>query len=249
MINTNLEVSHLQSEDYLVEKCKEISASFLSKYKRTRAVFTSKPHLTAEICQILQREGLCLDVVSGKELSIAIHANFPRDQIEFSSKNASREEVEMAVDYGVGRIIIGEKSELELIELICRNRSKKIYVLLELPADSTGFPSLFRSALSSQYVNLIGFTFPLNNPCLDKDDHLKAISDLLALVTNLKKTYGYNTAEINLGGSFDIQYTGAENKRPFTYFLDPIMEMITAGFAEIDLACPTVVITGRNKGN
>ncbi|MFA7549244.1 MAG: diaminopimelate decarboxylase, partial [Sedimentibacter sp.] len=58
----------VMSETAIVDKCKEIRDTFINKYERTRAAYASKAFLTLSMCKIIEREGLCLDVVSGGEL-------------------------------------------------------------------------------------------------------------------------------------------------------------------------------------
>ena len=49
------------------------------------------------MCKIIEREGLCIDVVSGGEMYTAIKAQFPAERIEFNGNNKSIEEIEMAI--------------------------------------------------------------------------------------------------------------------------------------------------------
>ena len=246
------------SEDHIRSKCREIRETFLTCYPGTRAAYAAKAFLCLEMCRIIQEEGLCLDVVSGGELYTAIQAGFPADRIEFNGNNKSKEEIRMAVDYGVGRIIIDGVDELDLIEEVCRELGKKTDALLRIspgvdshthefittgnidskfgiPLDPEIFSSVFRRALSSQYVNLLGFHYHVGSQLHDNESHLKATGILLDLIRNLKRTYGYNTAEINIGGGFGIRYTNEDDEKPYAYFLDPIMAMIQEACSQMGL--------------
>lgn len=255
----------VMSEEHIVEKCKEIRDTFLNRYTNTRAAYAAKAFLTLEMCRIIEREGLCLDVVSGGELYTAMKAGFPAEKIEFNGNNKSVEEIEMAVNYGVGRIIIDGVDELALIENVCREKNRKMNALLRIspgvdshthefittgnkdskfgiPLEETIFSGVFRQVLSSQYVNLLGFHFHVGSQLHDNESHLKATSILLDLVRNLKQTYGYNTSEINIGGGFGIRYTEEDQEQPYAYFLDPLMEQIDDAFHSMNLPRPAVVI-------
>lgn len=255
----------LLSEDHIVEKCQEIRESFLAKYPGTRAAYAAKAFLSLEMCRIIQREGLCLDVVSGGELYTAIQAGFPAEKIEFNGNNKSLEEIRMAVEAGVGRIIIDGVDELDLIESVCRELGKKTAVLLRIspgvdshthefittgnidskfgiPLDKEIFDQVFRRVLSSQYVNLLGFHYHVGSQLHDNESHLKATGILLDLIRSLKKFYGYHTTEINIGGGFGIRYSDADEEKPYSYFLDPVMEMIQTAFSEMEIPFPSVVI-------
>lgn len=253
------------SEDHIRSKCREIRETFLTRYPGTRAAYAAKAFLCLEMCRIIQEEGLCLDAVSGGELYTAIQAGFPADRIEFNGNNKSKEEIRMAVDYGVGRIIIDGVDELDLIEEVCRELGKKTDALLRIspgvdshthefittgnidskfgiPLDPEIFSSVFRRALSSQYVNLLGFHYHVGSQLHDNESHLKATVILLDLIRDLKRTYGYNTSEINIGGGFGIRYTDEDDEKPYAYFLDPIMAMIQEAYSQMGLKHPAVVI-------
>ena len=103
---------YVVSESDIVNKCKEFRECFLDKYENTRVAYASKAFSTLAMCKIAEREGLCLDVVSGGELFTAMKANFPAERIELNGNNKQKYEIDMAVEYGIGRIIIDGLNEL-----------------------------------------------------------------------------------------------------------------------------------------
>ena len=68
--------------------------------------------------QLAEEEGLSLDVVSGGELYTAIAADFPVERIHFHGNNKSREELEMALHYKIGCIVVDNFYELEYVRRI-----------------------------------------------------------------------------------------------------------------------------------
>ena len=256
---------YVMSETAIVEKCKELKDSFLDKYERTRAAYAAKAFLTVGVCKIIEREGLCIDVVSGGELYIAIRAQFPAERIEMNGNNKSLEEIQMAIDYNIGRIIVDGLDELDLIEQVCEEKGKKANILYRITpgvkSDShdyivTGkkdskfgipleddiiFPAI-EKAIQSQYVNFMGFHFHVGSQLDDHGSHLMALDTSLKLIQETKEKYGYITPEINVGGGFGIRYTGEDNPKPYGYFLDPIMEKIEKFSQELGIMRPEVVI-------
>ncbi len=253
------------SEDHIRSRCRELRDTFLSRYPETRAAYAAKAFLCLELCRILEEEGLCLDVVSGGELYTALQAGFPPERIEMNGNNKSPEEIRMAVEHGVGRIILDGADELDLVEQVCRELNKKANVLIRIspgvdshthqfittgnldskfgiPLAPSIFAGVFRRILSSQYVNLLGFHYHIGSQLHDNESHLKATGILLDLIRELKTSYGYRTAEINIGGGFGIRYTDEDDEKPYEYFLDPVMEMIRQAFNEMELPMPAVVI-------
>lgn len=256
---------YVLSETAIVEKCKEIKDAFLQRYERTRAAYAAKAFLTISMCKIIEREGLCIDVVSGGELYTAIKADFPPEKIEFNGNNKSLVELEMAIDYNIGRIIVDGLDELKLIESICKEKNKKVNVLYRITpgvkSDShdyivTGkkdskfgiplddeiiFPAI-EQAIKSEYANFMGFHFHVGSQLQDNESHLKALETSLKLIKETKEKYNYVTPEINIGGGFGIVYTELDEKRTYSYFLDPMMKRIEDFSKETGIKRPEVVI-------
>lgn len=256
---------YIMSETAIVEKCQEIKSSFLDKYKNTRAAYAAKAFLTIGMCKIIEREGLCLDVVSGGELYTAIKADFPAEKIEFNGNNKSIEELEMAIDYGIGRIIVDGLDELDLIEKICKEKGKKTNILYRITpgvrSDShdyivTGkkdskfgiplynniiYPAI-EKAIKSEYVDFLGFHFHVGSQLHDNTSHLSALDITLNLIKEAMQRFEFNLKELNIGGGFGIRYTDSDNKKPYSYFLDPMMEKIQKFSNEMNIQRPEVVI-------
>lgn len=256
---------YIMSETAIVEKCEEIRNSFLDKYENTRAAYAAKAFLTLGMCKLVEREGLCLDVVSGGELYTAIKADFPAEKIEFNGNNKSIEELEMAIDYGIGRIIVDGLDELDLIEKICREKGKKTNILYRITpgvrSDShdyivTGkkdskfgiplynaiiYPAV-EKAIKSQYIDFLGFHFHVGSQLHDHASHLGALDITLNLIKETMNKFDFTPKELNIGGGFGIRYTDADNKKPYSYFLDPMMEKIQKFSDDMGIQRPAVVI-------
>lgn len=256
---------YVVSETAIVEKCSEIRKSFLEKYQRTRAAYAAKAFLTISMCKIIEREGLCLDVVSGGELYTAIKANFPPEKIEFNGNNKSINEIELAIDYNIGRIIIDGLDELSIIESVCKKKGKNVKVLYRItpgvksdshdyivtgkkdskfgiPLDDEIIFKAIEQVIKSEYVKFMGFHFHVGSQLNDNTSHLKALETSLKLIKDTKEKFGYVTPEINIGGGFGIRYTDADDRKPYSYFLDPMMDKIENFSKELNIKRPEVVI-------
>mgnify|MGYP000846282020 FL=1 len=256
---------YVLSETAIVERCREIKETFLNKYERTRAAYASKAFLTLAMCKIIEREGLCLDVVSGGELYTAIKADFPAERIEFNGNNKSLEELELAIDYNIGRIIVDGFDELDIIEDICRKKGKKTNILYRITPgvksdshdyivtgkkdskfgfpldDDVIFPAI-EKAINSPYVNFLGLHFHVGSQLHTNESHLKALNITLKLIKDLIERYDYVIKELNVGGGYGIRYTDADDRKPYAYFLDPIMEQIEEFSKNMNITRPDVVV-------
>jgi len=255
---------YVMSETDIVNKINELKACFIHKYPNVRVAYASKAFCTMAMYRICEREGICIDIVSGGELYTAIKAGFPPERIEFNGNNKLYSEIEMAVDYGIGRFIVDGLQELSLIEEICRAKGKKVNILYRItpgvkagshdyiitgkkdskfgiPLDEDVIYPEVEKAINSEYVNFLGFHFHLGSQLFDNSAYLQAIDVVLRHVKEVKNRFGYDITELNLGGGFGVAYTD-EEKKSFSYFLDPMMERIEAFYKEQGTMRPTVVI-------
>lgn len=255
---------YVMSETDIVDKFNELKACFINKYPDVRAAYASKAFCTTAMYKLCEREGMCIDVVSGGELYTAIKAGFPPERIEFNGNNKLNDEIEMAIDYGIGRLIIDGLQELSLIEEICKAKRKKVNVLYRItpgvkagahdyivtgkkdskfgiPLDEEVLYPEIDKAINSEYVNFLGFHFHLGSQLFDNDAYLQAIDVILKHVKEVNERFDYDIRELNLGGGFGVTYTNEESK-PYSYFLDPMMEKIEAFYAVQGAARPTIVI-------
>ena len=104
-----------------------------------QAAYASKAYLCTAIAQLFAEEGLDLDVVSGGELYVALRAGFPPERIHFHGNNKSREELTEALAAGIGRIVVDNFHELEMlaalsdeISRITASRSSRTPIWLRL---------------------------------------------------------------------------------------------------------------------
>lgn len=256
---------YLISETMIRERCQTIKKDFLNKYPNTKAVYASKAFLPLAMCKIIASEHIGLDVVSGGELFTALEANVDPKKIEFNGNNKSYEELEMAITSGVGRLIVDNLFELEMIEKIAKLHSLHPHILFRIVPEtdtdthdyiSTGhksskfgvalennyFFSVFEKALHSKHVTVKGIHFHIGSQLHTNKSHLNAVKKTLHLVEDLYKKYDYLVDELNVGGGFGIKYTEDDPVKSFAYFMDPIMALIDDFFKERNLKRPGVII-------
>lgn len=255
---------YVYSERDLNSRFEELAEAFTSKYENTRVAYASKAFCTAAMYKICQAQDACIDVVSGGEIFTAMKAGFPPERIEFNGNNKLRPEIEMALDYGIGRFIVDGLQELDLLESICAEKGKTANILYRItpgvksdshdyivtgkkdskfgiPLDEDVIYPQVEKAIAAPHINFMGFHFHVGSQLFDNASHLQALDIMLNVVKNVKERFHYDVTELNLGGGFGVTYT-TEERRPAAYFLDPMMARITEFFRELGAARPAVVI-------
>ena len=96
------------------------------------AVYASKAFNCKEMCRIIKDEGLGIDVVSGGELYTALSVDFPPEKIVFHGNNKTEEEIKLALESGVGRIVVDNLTELRTIEKMAAELNKNPGVMIRI---------------------------------------------------------------------------------------------------------------------
>lgn len=256
---------YVLSEEIIKERCREIKVDFLEKYKNTKAAYASKAFLTMAMCKIIQWEGLGLDVVSGGELYTAIKAGFPMDRVMFHGNNKSYDEIEMAIQNDVGRIIVDHIDEIYMMEEIAEKMNKTVKILIRvtpgiggnthkyittgqkdskfgIPLDNETINEVVSKAMKSRHIELLGFHFHIGSNLFENNSYIIAVQTVMKLFKRLKDDFGFIAKELNTGGGFGIYYTKNDCIKPLKYFTDSIMETVYNCCDSFDLAIPKVII-------
>ena len=106
---------YVYDEATLRGKCAAYREEFAQRYPDTLAIYAAKAFINRALAQIIREEVLGLDVVSGGELAIARSVDFPMEKAYFHGNNKSRGELELAIGWGVGRIVVDNFLELSLL--------------------------------------------------------------------------------------------------------------------------------------
>lgn len=255
---------YVYSESVIESHFEELRRDFLDRWPGSRVAYAAKAFCTLGMCRLVRRAGLCIDVVSGGELHTALAAGFPPERIEFNGNNKLPQELELAISAGVGRIIVDGAGELERIERLCAAMDRRVAVLLRITpgvkADSHdyivtgkkdskfGFPldedvlyPAVKRAMDAPHVDFLGFHFHIGSQLFDRVPYIQATEAMLDVVGQVRERFGVTVSELNLGGGFGITYTDEERK-PFRYYLDPMLERIGARFDQWKEPRPAVVI-------
>jgi len=221
---------YLFDERTLRHKCRDFKGEFCKYYPDTLVIYASKAFLNRALALIFKEEGLGLDVVSGGELSIAHSVDFPLDKVYFHGNNKTPEELSLALDLGVGRIVVDNFYELELLDGLARERGIRQDILLRITPgvdphthqytttgmieSKFGFPlatgqaeEAVNQALSASNLNLLGFHFHLGSPVSEIQPYELAMELVLRFAHEMGRKFGFNLSEFDIGGGFAVPYT------------------------------------------
>lgn len=114
-------------EAHLRARCREAVEAF-----GDGVAYATKAFLCKAMAALAHEEGMCLDVATGGEMHVALAAGVPASRLVLHGNNKSTAELEMALDVGVGRIVVDSFDELDRLEAVHQRTGAVADVLLRL---------------------------------------------------------------------------------------------------------------------
>jgi len=251
--------------DTLHSKCREFKSEFTTRYPKTIIAYASKAFLNKTLARVLKEEGLGLDVVSGGELSVAQSVNFPRENVYFHGNNKTADELKLALDWRIGRIVVDNLHELELLDSRARDEGVRQDILIRLNPgvdphthrhtttgilDSKfGFPladgqaeAAVSRAKSASNLNLLGLHFHLGSPVAETSPYETAISLVLNFAREMKDKNGFSLNEFSAGGGFAVRYTVKQKVPGITDYAEAITTRVSSLVDDLGLTRPKLII-------
>jgi diaminopimelate decarboxylase len=252
-------------EDTIRSRCREFKAEFTSHYPDILVLYASKAFLSKALAKLLNEEGLGLDVVSGGELSLAQSVGFPRDKVFFHGNNKTPDELKLALDWGIGRIVVDNFHELEILDSLARKKGIRQNILLRLtpgvdphthrhtttgvldskfgfPAETGQAETAVSKAMSAPNLNLVGLHFHLGSPISHIAPYEAATSLVFKLARKMKDKHGFSMNEFSCGGGFAVRYTMDQKAPSIAAYAEAITSKVSSLANQYGLTRPKLII-------
>lgn len=254
---------------YDIARIKEQADKFKKTFKRknvkAQVAYASKAFSSLALYQILAKEDVSLDVVSGGELYTAIQAGFSSQRIHFHGNNKSKSEIEAALDYRIGCFVVDNFYELEMLDRLSREREQSINVLIRVTPGveahtheyiSTGqvdskfgfdlnsgqAQKALQSIASMPYIELLGLHSHIGSQIFETEGFTMAIETLLKQAKQWQEDFGFELKVLNLGGGFGIRYIPEDEPLAIEEHTTAIIESVEASTKELQLSMPEIWI-------
>jgi diaminopimelate decarboxylase len=119
--------AYVVAEDDLRARAQRFVAAFGTRHADTELLFASKAFPCTAVYRVLAEEGIGVDVASGGELTSALRAGFAPEKVVVHGNAKSEAELRMALDAGVGTIVIDGADELDRLERLAQ-RPQRVYL-------------------------------------------------------------------------------------------------------------------------
>jgi len=226
----------------------------------TQVLYASKAFLTTAMVQLVEAEGLGLDVVSGGELTTAIQANFPMNQVYFHGNNKSKEEMKLALDHSVGTIILDNEDELnQWLDLMDSSQTLTVFLRVNPGIEAHTHAYIATSTLDSKFglslvdpetlnfiqrlqtyskVHFKGLHCHIGSQILDTEAYFKEVEVLLTYMKN----HNLHLPCLNLGGGFGVRYTQQDTPVDLTSFLPSLLNHVKKTCLDLGMNIPELFI-------
>lgn len=235
-------------EENLERTLKTFKENFVSKKFETNTIYASKALTGLYLLDIVKESGFHLDVVSGGELFAGLEAGFDPKKIYFHGNNKSKEEIDFAIDSGVGKIVIDSILEGEYLIDLAEKRDYMPKILIRinpgieahtheyiqtsrsdskfgLPIGSKETMDLIK-ALSNSSLSFYGIHCHIGSQVFDSESFFKEQEIMIEFASKIEKELEVNVKEINLGGGFGVYYTEGDKPLEMDKFLKDYISKI-----------------------
>ena len=221
----------VMDEELIRENCQRFHRVFTSHYGGPVEIcYAGKAFLVSAMARLIDEEGLSLDVASAGELYTAIQTDFPANRILLHGNNKSDDELRMAVETEVGRIVIDNLMELRRLDTIATAHGRRQPVLIRVTPgidphthrrirtgqqdtkfgfnikDGSALEAITQ-ALTMNSVQVLGLHCHIGSQLLDVSTHQQAIEIVVAFLDHVRDQTGVCFEELNLGGGLGVRYT------------------------------------------
>lgn len=205
-------------------RCREYMESFPEG-----VAYASKAFLCTAMARLVAEEGLDIDVATGGEMNLALHAGIEPKRVVFHGNNKSEAELEVALRAGVGRIVADSFDELDRIEALVAGGLAPPAVLvrvtpgieahtheyLETAVDDSKFGfglahgvalAAIERVVASPAMQFAGLHCHIGSQVFRTDSFDRALDKMVGLIAQVALTARVDVEELNMGGGLGVRY-------------------------------------------
>jgi len=261
---------YIVDEALVRKRASEYVEAFKASGLRFQVAYASKAFSVMAMCAIAEQEGLSLDVVSDGELYTAMQAGFPAERIHFHGNNKTPEEINMALDAGIGCFVVDNFMELQLLNALAGDKGKKVNVLLRITPGveahthdyiSTGqtdskfgfdlgngaAKQAIQEAIALPNLIVLGVHSHIGSQIFEVEGFRMAVDKVADFAVEIRNELNLTFKVINLGGGFGIRYVEGDTPLPISEYVAAITGAIISKFTDAEFPLPEIwVEPGRS---
>jgi diaminopimelate decarboxylase len=252
---------YVLDENDFRSRCREWRAAFAEFPNGANVYYAGKAFLCRSVARWVDEEGLSLDVCTGGELAVAQSVNFPPERLIFHGNNKSVAELERAIDYGVGRIVVDSFDEIDRLAALGRPARVFLRVTPGVEAHTHEYVSTgqedqkFGFSLASgaaaeaahrvlqiPHLELVGMHAHIGSQIFDTAGFRLAAHRMVGLLAAVRDELGHELPELDLGGGLGIAYTSEDAPLEVAEVATRLREIVEKECATAGLTVPRVSV-------
>ncbi|RRR69194.1 MAG: diaminopimelate decarboxylase [Candidatus Viridilinea halotolerans] len=225
--------------------------------------YASKALLNLALAKIVAQEDLGLDVVSGTELLVAQRAGMPMDRVHMHGNAKSQAELQRALDWGVGAVVVDNLDELAHLAALSAGRPQPQGILLRLApsidADThahiatggsgskfglslTALDAAAKHILATPSLRLDGLHAHIGSQIFALEPLRTTLKVLVAAAAYLHTNYQITVRELSPGGGLGVPYTSDQPQPDLGEYATALAQTLRTGCAAHNLPVPRLTI-------
>lgn len=257
---------YVMDEALIRKNCRVYKSSMDRYYNGNGLVlYASKAFCTMAVCRIAEQEGLGLDVVSGGELYTALKAGFPMDRVYFHGNNKTPQEIELAIDSNIRRIVVDNKEELQNVNRIAAQKGKVANISFRIKpgidAHTHDFVQtgqidskfgvalengealdIVKTAAALSNVKVAGVHCHIGSQIFELGPFELAARVMLNFIAEIKEKLGIEIEELNLGGGFGIKYIPEHDPIQYDDYIESVSKVVKSVCEDKRIKLPFMVM-------
>ena len=239
--------------------CKSYKQAF-KEYENIKMMYACKALCTSAIIRILDEEGFGFDTVSAGEIYTVYKSGVDMQKVLFNGNNKSAQEIQLALEYGVGRFSVDNFHEAELLNNIAAKKGITAEILLRITPgiechthdyiktgqidskfgfDLTQLDSIINLIKTSyKNLNLRGLHAHIGSQIFETQCYYDEVEILVKEIARIKREHGISLDEMNIGGGLGVKYTESDNPPSVSVLSDAV----TNAMKKYAIGIPTIYI-------
>ncbi|NLE81340.1 MAG: diaminopimelate decarboxylase [Rhodococcus sp.] len=253
-------------EDDFRSRCRDMRRAFGPD---AAVHYASKAFLCVEIARWVADEGLSLDVCSGGELAIALHAGFPAERIAMHGNNKSVAELEAGVAAGVGHVVLDSTYEIDRLNAVAGAAGAVQDVLIRVTVGVEAHTHEFistahedqkfgfslaggdamdavRRVFASENLRLVGLHSHIGSQIFEVDGFEAAAHRIIGLLRDVVAEFGVEkttqVSVVDLGGGMGISYVPSDDPPAVDDLAAKLRDIVRNESALAGLPEPTIAV-------
>ncbi len=216
------------------EQCRLALSAFRAEHEDTEVLYASKAFLNRPFARLVAGLGLGFDAVSGGEIAVLHAAGVAMNTVYFHGNNKGPDELALAAELGVGRIVIDNLGEVALVEAAAAAAGIKQGVLVRVspgvdahthektttgildskfgvPITTGAAEAAVRAILGSPHLTFRGLHMHLGSPIFELEPYVMGIEVMAEFIAGLQERLGVAVEEFSPGGGFAVAYLNEQH--------------------------------------